>query len=427
MTIAAAKVIDPTEVSDTSTQAPIQLNITSEIAPLQSVLLYRPSNELDNLTPDTLEQLLFDDIPFMEMAQQEHDHFAQKLNTLGASVYYLEDLITEVFANKEIQQHFIEEFLRLSSLNNKMLQTAIIEYLSSQTPKTVTQKLISGIKKDELHYIEKSFSEYINRDYLFALPPIPNLYFARDPAFVFGDTVTFNNMFSLARKREALFTHYIFKYHPKFKHNRTHSLLNGHHSIEGGDVLILNSNTLAIGISQRTEAQAVESFAQELFFGINKQSISKILVFHIPSSRAFMHLDTVLTQVDYDKFAIHQGVVGHTNIYQLTANNHNRLQYHQLSGSINSILSNELGYQVQTFECGGYDIVSSRREQWSDGANTLAVKPGEVLVYRRNKITNKILQDNGITVHAIPCSELSRGRGGPRCMSMPLVREDLKI
>lgn len=405
------------------TTPPLQLSIESEISPLKTVLLHRPGQELENLTPNRLEELLFDDIPFLEIAQQEHDYFAAKLEELGVTVVYLENLVAEVLIDKTIRKRFIEEFFSLANLNQSNFKVAIVDYLNSLTPQEITKKLISGIKKDELTYIDKSFSAYINRDYLFAIAPLPNLYFTRDPAFILGNRVNFNKMHAFARQRETLFTKYIFTYHSQFKTDHAYDWMTSQYSIEGGDVLVLTKDTLAIGISQRTQAQALEILAQTLFFNEDDQKIKKILVFHIPSSRAFMHLDTVFTQVDYDKFAMHPGIVEYTDIYELTGNQYQRLQYRQLSGSTDTILSTVLDQKVTIFQCGGHDIVSSRREQWSDGANTLTVKPGEVLVYQRNKVTNQVLQDGGINIHPIPCSELSRGRGGPRCMSMPLIRK----
>jgi arginine deiminase len=403
-------------------QTSISLNINSEINPLKSVLLHRPGQELENLTPSTLHELLFDDIPFLEVAQEEHDFFANKLRELGTTVYYLEDLMSDILADVDIRQTFIDEFLAIASVRQQTLKTAIVDYLSSLSPRELTNKLIAGITKDELNYKDTSFSAHINRDRLFATAPLPNLYFMRDPATVFGATANFNHMFSDARRCESLFCQYIFTYHSRFKTYNSYNWIEGQHSIEGGDVLVLNKHTLAIGISERTRAQAVEKLAASIFFGEQEQNIKKIIAFHIPSTRAFMHLDTILTQVDVDKFAVHPGIVEQTQVYQLTPGNNKKLQYHQLSGSIDDILSRILECNVTTFKCGGGDVLSSRREQWSDGVNTLAVRPGEVLVYRRNKITNQVLQDNGIIVHAIPCSELSRGRGGPRCMSMPLER-----
>lgn len=401
---------------------PLKLNIESETSPLKAVLLHRPGQELENLTPNRLEELLFDDIPFLEIAQQEHDHFAHTLESLGVTVFYLENLVNEVLVDTHLRKKFIEEFLTLANLNHSNFKSAIIDYLKGLSPQQITQKLISGIKKDELTYVDKSFSAYINRDYLFAIAPLPNLYFTRDPSFILGNGVNFNKMHAFARQRETLFTKYIFTYHPQFKANLNHNWMTNSYSMEGGDILILTKDTIAVGVSQRTQAQAVEILAKTLFVNESEPSIKKILVFHIPSSRAFMHLDTVFTQVDYDKFAIHPGIVEHTDIYELTSNRHGNLQYRQLSGSTEAILSTALEQNITLFQCGGHDVVSSRREQWSDGANTLTVKPGEVLVYQRNKVTNRILQEGGIKVYPIPCSELSRGRGGPRCMSMPLIR-----
>jgi arginine deiminase len=224
-----------------------------------------------------------------------------------------------------------------------------------------------------------------------------------------------------------LFLRYICREHPRFKTNQTIEAGSLWHSIEGGDVLMLNRHVMAIGLSQRTNPHAIETFCDDLFFGHAYQqyhNLKSVLVFHIPEKRAFMHLDTILTQLDNDKFAIHAEAARQMVIYELTPGQIvGKLKCRKLEGSLHYILSHYMGQSVTLINCGGGDQITGSREQWSDAANTLAINPGEVLVYQRNQITNRILEQHGITVHPLPCSELSRGRGGPRCMSMPLVRQ----
>ena len=255
---------------------------------------------------------------------------------------------------------------------------------------------MAGIKKNELPVLnKKSLSELVEGDYPFIADPMPNLYFTRDPFASIGNGISLNKMYSVTRNRETIYADYIFKYHPDFrdKVERFYDRDFEYH-IEGGDILNLTENTIAIGISQRTEANAIEKIAKQIFFHSKNKNINTILAFNIPNTRAFMHLDTVFTQIDYDKFTIHPGIQGPLQVFEITL-----------------------------IQCGGGDKVISDREQWNDGSNTLCIKPGEVIVYARNYVTNKILQEHGIITHIIPSSELSRGRGGSRCMSMPLERE----
>jgi len=195
--------------------------------------------------------------------------------------------------------------------------------------------------------------------------------------------------------------------------------------IEGGDILNLNEKTLAIGISQRTQADAIEKIAKQIFFNSKNTELENILAFNIPNTRAFMHLDTVFTQIDYDKFTIHPGIQGPLQVFKITKGKvEGELNIVEMNAKLEDILAKHLGVdKVTLIQCGGGDKIIADREQWNDGSNTLCIKPGEVVVYSRNYITNKLLVENGIKIHVIPSSELSRGRGGPRCMSMPLIRE----
>jgi arginine deiminase len=255
---------------------------------------------------------------------------------------------------------------------------------------------------------------------------MPNLYFTRDPGASMGRGLTINRMSTVARRRETIFLKYIHTYHDIFKNSDTPLWYDRNYSfsLEGGDELVLSDKVIAIGCSERTTAEAIEVVARNLFDA--NTSFEKVLVFDIPKCRAFMHLDTVFTMVDYDKFTIHPAIYGPLNVYEITKGQKNTLHVSHRTEEIEDILSNALNVSaVELIKCGGGDLIIAGREQWNDGSNTLAIAPGVVVTYERNYVTNEILDKKGIKVLTIPSSELSRGRGGPRCMSMPLERENL--
>ena len=405
------------------------INVKSEIKPLKKVLLHRPGKELLNLTPDTLERLLFDDIPYLEVAQKEHDEFANILKDNGVEVVYLEDLMTDVLnISSDIKETFIRQFIYEAGVRTPKYRSLVYEYLLgiSDTKKLVL-KTMEGIKIDDIVREEAvygtSLVDMIEPDSLFVCDPMPNLYFTRDPFASIGNGVCLNKMYSVTRNRETIYAEYIFNYHPDFKDkvDKYYDRYNEFH-IEGGDVLNLNSHTLAVGISQRTSANAIEELSKNLFSDPDCL-IDTVLAFDIPNSRAFMHLDTVFTQIDYDKFTYHPGIMDTLSVYEITKND-DRINVVLKEGSLEEILEEYLGIDITLIPCAGGDPIAAEREQWNDGSNTLCIAPGVVVVYDRNNITNQVLRDNGLKVLEMHGAELSRGRGGPRCMSMPLVRED---
>lgn len=402
------------------------IEIKSEIGKLKRVLLHRPNGELENLIPEYLIRLLFDDIPYLNIAQKEHDYFASVLKENGAEVIYLEDLLADILADREVTNRFIDEFLDESGINSKGLTESMKEFFLRMNPKDMVLKLMSGVRKDEIEIKRRTLADIIEDEYPFYIDPMPNLYFTRDLAACIGRGLTINRMSTAARKRESLFIEYISKYHPVFNSGELNIWYNRStpFSIEGGDELVLNEKTVAIGCSERTTPQAIEITARNLFKG---SDFEKVLVFEIPKSRAFMHLDTVFTMVDYDKFTIHPGVEGPLSIYEISRGDRGTLNIEHKAMALSDILKEALGLPaVQLIKCGNGDRIASGREQWNDGSNTLAIAPGVVITYDRNYITNRALEDNGIKVITIPSSELSRGRGGPRCMSMPLLREPIQ-
>ena len=410
----------------------MMIHVTSEIKKLKKVLVHRPGKELLNLTPDTLGRLLFDDIPYLKVAIQEHDEFCQILRDNDIEVVYLEDLMAETLdLNPQIKPSFIRQFIYEAGVKTPKYKDLLFEYLMSfENNKQLVLKTMEGIKVSEVHRnkmdFENSLVDQVSEETKFLAEPMPNLYFTRDPFASVGNGIILNKMYSITRSRETIYAYYIFNYHPEYmdKVDKYYDRENPF-SIEGGDVLNINEHVLAIGISQRTSAEAIDIVAKNMFKDENCK-IDTILAFKIPECRAFMHLDTVFTQIDVDKFTYHPGIMDTLEVFEITKNNENldEVKVIKKEGSLENILEEYLGIDITLIPCAGGDKIASEREQWNDGTNTLAIAPGVVVVYNRNNITNDVLREHGIKVIEMNSAELSRGRGGPRCMSMPLERED---
>ena len=406
------------------------IQVKSEIGKLKKVLLHRPGKELEHLVPGDLERLLFDDIPYLKTAQNEHDLFAGIMRGEGIEVVYLEDLTAEVLkGDEQLKKRFVEEFVAEGDITDESVKADMISYLLDiEDEKEMVLKMMSGVRVGELDVKSSHpLADLVKGTSQFILDPIPNLYFTRDPFACIGNGVSVNCMFSHTRRRETFFGKYVLENHPDFADTPFYYTRELPYSIEGGDVLNLSSKVLAKGISQRTTAEAIELLANNIFED-EKCEIETIIALDIPAIRAFMHLDTVCTQVDYDKFTIHPGILGTLKIYEITKGEHKgELKVKETRSSLADVLAKHLELdKVTLIQCGGKDTIASEREQWNDGSNTLCIAPGKVIVYDRNYVTNQILRENGIRVLEMASSALSRGRGGPRCMSMPLEREPLE-
>ena len=404
------------------------IQVKSEIGKLKKVMLHRPGKELEHLVPGDLERLHFDDIPYLRTAQNEHDRFAGIMRGEGVEVVYLEDLTADVLrGNEELKRQFVEQFIAEGEVADEKMREYLASYLMEiRDEKELVLKLMSGVRVGELEVkMNRPLVNLVKTDSQFIMDPIPNLYFTRDPFACIGNGVSLNCMYSRTRRRETLFGKYVLENHPDFAGKTpfyyTRELP---YSIEGGDILNLSNKVLAIGISQRTTAEAIELLAQRIFED-DSAEIETILALDIPAIRAFMHLDTVCTQVDYDKFTIHPGILGTLRIFELKKGDQKgELKVTEMRSSLAEVLAEHLKLdKVTLIRCGGKDAIASEREQWNDGSNTLCIEPGKVVVYDRNYVTNQILRENGIRVLEMASSELSRGRGGPRCMSMPLERD----
>ena len=371
------------------------IHVFSEIGKLKKVMLHRPGQELENLMPDHLERLLFDDIPFLADAPSEHDAFAQALRDEGIEVLYLEQLAAESLTSPEIRGQFIEEYLNEANIRGRQTKNAIRKLLHDIDDNLeLIKKTMSGVQKVELPDIpeeSKGLTDLVESNYPFAIDPMPNLYFTRDPFATIGNAVSLNHMYADTRNRETLYGKYIFKHHPIYG-GKVELIYNREETtrIEGGDELVLSKDVLAVGISQRTDAASIEKLLVNIF----KKNVGfkKVLAFEFSNNRKFMHLDTVFTMVDYDKFTIHPEIQGNLRVYSVTYEN---------------------------------EKLKIVEEKWNDGSNTLAIAPGVVVVYERNTVTNKKLEEYGLRLIKIRGRELVRGRGGPRCMSMPFEREDI--
>ena len=400
----------------------------SEIAPLKKVLLQAPGDELLNLTPNTLSRLLYDDIPYLKVAKQEHDAIANAFRAEGVEVVYLTDLAAEALDNggAAVRKEFIRQFIAEAGVTSPKIVKHCFDYLNSfKDNHDLIKKCIAGIDSSELKQLGKISGFYATRDLgRMIIDPIPNISFPRDPFATIGHGVTLHRMWSVTRCREAIFGEYIFKYHPFYDDVKLYYDRSEPYSIEGGDIQVLSKEVIAIGISQRTEPDAIATFAKRLFKD-KGNTFKYILAIDIPDERSFMHLDTVMTRVDVDKFAVQDAIMDISTIYEISDAGHGELEIVEIHQSLAKVLEKYLHIQhVDLIKCGNGNRIDAEREQWSDGVNFICIRPGVVIGYDRNFVTNATMRKHGVKVIEVSGSELARARGGTHCMSMALVREE---
>jgi arginine deiminase len=401
------------------------IHVYSEIGKLKTVILHRPGHEVERLVPRYMDRMLFDDIPFLKKMQAEHDAFAQILQDHGVEILYLKDLVLQSLTDATKKSQFVEQFLEHTP-HRQHIKDLLRNYLLDLTAAEMIDALIGGIAKNELAPAARLYlSDYVNHREPFYLPPLPNLYFMRDPVAFIGQGASVNCMLQSIRKREPLLLNWVLHWHPRFAGWDIPRWYHHHlpFPLEGGDILVLSPEVVAIGISERTSAEAIESLAEAL---LNQSSFVQVMAIEIPKQRAFMHLDTVFTMVNHDQFTIYPGIEnqdGEMNIFYLYRDKMGKISIQRRSRLLDALKEVLHLSDLDLIPCGGGDPVIAAREQWNDGSNTLAIAPGVVVTYDRNVVTNETLRQHGITVIETPSSELARGRGGPRCMSMPLVRE----
>ncbi|MBR3704764.1 MAG: arginine deiminase, partial [Oscillospiraceae bacterium] len=371
------------------------LHNTSEIGRLRTVMLHRPGRELENLMPEYLERLLFDDIPYLKVAQEEHDAFAKCLADNGVEVLYLADLVAQTLEDKSVREELIEQFLDEAEVNKHRIREILRDYFGTMDNRTLVDTMMAGVRKSDVRDFETGkLADYLSfrsDDYPFLIDPMPNLYFTRDPFATIGTGVSLHRMHTVTRNRETLFGKIIFQYHPKYKDAPKWYDRGETSSLEGGDILVLSKEVIAVGISQRTQEDSIDKFAHTVLS--ISDTFKKILAFDIPKTRSFMHLDTVFTMVDRDKFTVHPNILHEITVFVLELVD-GKVRVQEEQGRLEDILKKHLGLErVTLIKCGSDSPIDASREQWSDGSNTLAIAPGEVVVYGRNYVTNRILEE----------------------------------
>lgn len=406
----------------------MKIKVYSEIGPLKKVLVHRPGGEVERLHPGIYERLLFDEIMDLKVAQEEHDEFTSKLRAEGVEVFYIERLAAEVLKlkGKTVKEKFVTEFVEKVP-NSKSIKDALVKhFLEIEDEYELINSMIAGVKKNEVKGLNKDdLSTLVALDdpYPFFLDPIPNILFQRDPIASIFDSVNIHHMNKETRQREAIFYELLFEHHPEFKDVPHNYLQKDGGSIEGGDILVMNKETIFIGLSERTVPDSVELLASRLF--AKYSHLKQVVGIEIPKSHATMHLDTVFTQMDHDKFSIDadMAAIEYTIFVMKKVNGSIKVTHEKKL--MKEILRSYVCKDVKFAVVGNGDPLDAAREQWNDGANCLCIKPGVIIVYNRNRVTNELIKKMGVKIIEIPSGELSRGRGGPRCMSMPLEREEI--
>lgn len=412
----------------------MKFNIKSEYEKLRTAIVHEPGNEIERLTPSNVKRLLFDDVPYLEEMKREHREFVKVLKQNGATPLEVRDLLTEVLKDEEIRRRLVAECMELDKCGGMKHE----EFLNSLEPEEVAEILFAGMtdnewkgkktgEKTENETGEKSNEKTENGEEFF-VNPIPNSYFTRDPSAIIGSGVVSCKMCYPVRTREAIIMKYIFKFHPLFRGNSTFwygekEEEDRPYTIEGGDIVVLDSDTVAVGNSERTKSYSIEKLAQNLF---NYDVVDVVYEVKIPIKRIYMHLDTVFSVVSENTVIFYPDALEET--FEMVSYRPSMVcgklvarGKKEKNGFIKS-LEDIIDSEVIKLKTGGGDIHYGPKEQFDDATNTLAIAPGKVVTYRRNERTNQVLKESGVEVFPIDGYELIRGRGGPRCMTMPLVR-----
>jgi arginine deiminase len=396
------------------------LGSNSEVGALRVVILHRPGAELQRLTPRNNDRLLFDGMPWVARAQDEHDAFADVLRSRGVEVLLLAELLTEALHSGAARMHGIAAAVDSRRLGLPLAQE-LSAYLRTLEAAPLARVLMAGMTFNELPFGESELSlvRRMHHGGDFVIEPLPNLLFTRDSSFWIGPRVAITSLALPARVRETSLTDLIYAHHPRFLGVRR-AYESRSAPVEGGDVLLLAPGVVAVGVGERTTPAGAEALARSLF---DDDLAHTVLAVPIAQERAQMHLDTVCTMVDVDAVVMYPNIVDSLSAFTI----------HRTADGVTidraapfvEAAAGAMGIEKLRVIDTGLDPVTAEREQWDDGNNTLALGPGVVVAYERNAETNARLEDSGIEVLRIAASELGTGRGGPRCMSCPVARDPL--